>query len=103
MHPTGDVGRDETQIGAGAPDDSRDDPGLRLDRRPRWRVRVRTESWLQRMRHTPDDVLGWKWTSYDHPDDRDRVVPKWREAIVTGHPLDLEMRGRDAKGSTDGC
>ena len=58
-----------------------------------------TESWLQRMRHTPDDVLGWKWTSMIHPDDRDRVVQKWREAIATGHPLDLEMRGRDAEGT----
>jgi PAS domain S-box-containing protein len=58
-----------------------------------------TESWLQRMRHTPDEVLGWKWTSLIHPDDRDRVVQQWREAIAAGHPLDLEMRGRDAAGT----
>ena len=58
-----------------------------------------TESWLKRMRHTPDDVLGWKWTSMIHPDDRDRVVQQWREAIAFGHPLDLEMRGRDADGN----
>ena len=57
-----------------------------------------TERWLQRMRHTREEVLGWKWTSMIHPDDRDRVVQKWREAIATGHPLDLEMRGRDAEG-----
>ena len=50
------------------------------------------------MRHTPDEVLGWKWTSMIHPDDRDRVVQKWREAIAAGRPLDLEMRGRDAEG-----
>jgi formate hydrogenlyase transcriptional activator len=58
-----------------------------------------TESWLQRMRHTPDEVLGWKWTSMIHPDDRDRVVQKWREAIAAGHPIELEMRGRDAEGT----
>ena len=57
-----------------------------------------TESWLQRMHHIPDDVLGWKWTSMIHPDDRDRVVQTWREALATGDPLDLEMRGRDAEG-----
>ena len=33
-----------------------------------------------------------------HPDDRDRVVQTWRESIAAGHPLDLEMRGRDADG-----
>jgi formate hydrogenlyase transcriptional activator len=33
-----------------------------------------------------------------HPDDRDRVVQKWQEAIASGVPLDLEMRGRDAEG-----
>ena len=58
-----------------------------------------TESWFQRMRHTPDDVLGWKWTSIVHPDDRDRVVRQWRESIAAGHPLDLEMRGCDAEGN----
>lgn len=57
-----------------------------------------TESWYQRLRHTPDDVLGWQWTSMVHPDDRDRVVQIWREAIATGRPLDLEMRGLDAEG-----
>jgi formate hydrogenlyase transcriptional activator len=57
-----------------------------------------TESWFQRMRHTPDEVLGWTWTNVVHPDDRDRVVQTWRESIATGHPLDLEMRGCDAEG-----
>ena len=57
-----------------------------------------TERWFQRMRHTREEVVGWKWTSMIHPDDRDRVVQKWQEAIAAGHPLDLEMRGRDAEG-----
>jgi formate hydrogenlyase transcriptional activator len=57
-----------------------------------------TERWFQQMRHAPEEVLGWQWTSMIHPDDRDRVVQIWREAIATGHPLDLEMRGSDAEG-----
>ena len=57
-----------------------------------------TERWLQRMRQTREEVVGWKWTSMIHPEDRDRVVQKWQEAIAAGHPLDLEMRGRDAEG-----
>ena len=58
-----------------------------------------TESWFQRMGHTPHEVLGWKWTSIVHPDDRDRVVQQWRESIAAGPPLDLEMRGCDAGGT----
>jgi formate hydrogenlyase transcriptional activator len=58
-----------------------------------------TERWFQLMRHTPDDVLGWKWTAMIHPDDRDRVVQQWQEAIARGQTLDLEMRGRDAEGN----
>ena len=57
-----------------------------------------TERWFQRTRHTREEVAGWKWTSMIHPDDRDRVVQKWREAIASGRPLDLEMRGSDAEG-----
>ena len=57
-----------------------------------------TERWFQRMRHTREEVVDWKWTSMIHPDDRDRVVEKWREAITGGDPFDLEMRGRDAEG-----
>jgi len=57
-----------------------------------------TERWFQRTRHTREEVVGWKWTSMIHPDDRDRVVQKWREAIASGSPLDLEMRGSDAEG-----
>jgi formate hydrogenlyase transcriptional activator len=34
-----------------------------------------------------------------HPDDRDRLMRGWREAIATGRPLDHEMRGRDADGN----
>jgi len=62
-------------------------------------VEFLTESWFKLMRHTPDDVLGWKWTSMIHPDDRDRVVQQWQEAIARGQILDLEMRGRDAEGN----
>jgi formate hydrogenlyase transcriptional activator len=57
-----------------------------------------TESWFQRMRHTADQILGWKWTSIIHPDDRDRIVEQWRESIATGNALDVEMRGSDAEG-----
>ena len=57
-----------------------------------------TERWFQRTRHTREEVVGWKWASMIHPDDRDRVVQKWRDAIASGRPLDLEMRGSDAEG-----
>jgi formate hydrogenlyase transcriptional activator len=57
-----------------------------------------TESWFERMGHTPDQVLGWEWTSVIHPDDRERLLTQWRKALAEGCPLDAEMRGCDANG-----
>jgi formate hydrogenlyase transcriptional activator len=57
-----------------------------------------TESWFERMGHTPDQVLGWEWTSAIHPDDRERLLTQWRKALAEGCPLDAEMRGCDANG-----
>jgi len=57
-----------------------------------------TERWFRWTHHSREDVVGWKWMSMVHPDDRDRVVQKWREAIASGQPLDVEMRDRDAEG-----
>ena len=39
---------------------------------------------------------GWKWTSMVHPDDRERLLARWRKAMAEGSPFDAEMRGCDA-------
>jgi PAS domain S-box-containing protein len=67
--------------------------------RPDGALEFITESWFQRMGHTRDQVLGWEWASVIHPEDRERLLTRWREAIDQGRPFEAEMRGGDANGN----
>src|SRR5580658_5865194 len=42
--------------------------------------------------------LGWGWRDFLHPEDADRAVNKWRVALASGEPLELEARHRRADG-----
>jgi formate hydrogenlyase transcriptional activator len=42
--------------------------------------------------------LGWGWKDFLHPEDADRAVNKWRAALASGEPLELEARHRRADG-----
>jgi formate hydrogenlyase transcriptional activator len=42
--------------------------------------------------------LGWGWKDVAHPEDADRVVNKWRVALTSGKPLEVEVRYRRADG-----
>ena len=57
-----------------------------------------TESWFERMGHTRGQILGREWSNMIHPEDRERLLVRWRESIAQGCPLDAEMRGCDANG-----
>src|SRR5580693_4903872 len=45
-----------------------------------------------------EQLLGWGWRDFVHPDDADRVVDKWRVALAGGEPLEVEVRRRRADG-----
>jgi formate hydrogenlyase transcriptional activator len=42
--------------------------------------------------------LGWGWRNIAHPEDADRAVNKWRVALASGEPLEVEVRYRRADG-----
>jgi formate hydrogenlyase transcriptional activator len=46
-----------------------------------------------------DETLMWEWTKVLHPEDRERVVQDWRDAIAAGRAPDREMRVRGADGT----
>ena len=46
-----------------------------------------------------DETLMWEWTNVVHPEDRERVVENWRNAIAAGRAPDQEMRVRGADGT----
>jgi len=42
--------------------------------------------------------LGWGWRDFLHPEDANMAVNKWRVALASGEPLELEARHRRADG-----
>jgi PAS domain S-box-containing protein len=55
--------------------------------------------WLDLIGKSLDQVCGWRWTESIHPDDVDGLVQKWRAALASGEPLEVESRVRRADGS----
>lgn len=45
-----------------------------------------------------EDVLGFKFADYIHPDDRDHILEMWTEIIAAGVPGEAELRLRRADG-----
>ena len=45
-----------------------------------------------------DDVSGWKWTVFVHPEDVEGIVAKWRACLATGETFEYETRVRRADG-----
>ena len=46
-----------------------------------------------------DETLMWEWAKVLHPEDRERIVQDWRDAIAAGRAPDQEMRVRGADGT----
>jgi len=56
------------------------------------------ETWLAYVGQSLQDLLGWKWTNYIHPDDLEGIVQKWRASLASGEPFLHETRVRRADG-----
>jgi PAS domain S-box-containing protein len=54
--------------------------------------------WLEYLGVPLDDVTGWKWTAFIHPDDVEGIVAKWRASLATGEIFEFEARVRLANG-----
>jgi PAS domain S-box-containing protein len=53
---------------------------------------------LEYLGATLDDVTGWKWTAFVHPEDVEGIVAKWRACLATGEIFEYETRVRRANG-----
>jgi PAS domain S-box-containing protein len=47
---------------------------------------------------TLEELQGEGWQQMLHPDDRERVVKRWRESVMNGTPFEQEVRHRAADG-----
>ena len=54
--------------------------------------------WLEFSGLSAAEAAGDGWIATFHPDDRAKVVDKWRMAVATGEPFEAEARRRTANG-----
>ena len=54
--------------------------------------------WLEYLGATLEQVNGWNWTDFIHPEDVDGIVAKWRACLETGEIFEYETRVRSANG-----
>jgi PAS domain S-box-containing protein len=57
------------------------------------------ERWRSYMGLDPEELQGSGWQTMLHPDDRDRVLKAWHEAVANGTPYEQEERHRRADGT----
>jgi PAS domain S-box-containing protein len=58
-----------------------------------------SQSWLNYTGLSKEQGMGWGWERAIHPEDSDRVLVNWRNALAAGTPVEHEVRFRRA----DGC
>jgi PAS domain S-box-containing protein len=54
--------------------------------------------WLEYLGVTLDEVAGWNWTAFVHPEDVEGILAKWRACLATGEIFEYETRVRRADG-----
>jgi formate hydrogenlyase transcriptional activator len=57
-----------------------------------------SQSLLEYTGFSREQLLGWGWKDFVHPEDADRAEKKWRVALAGGEPLEVEVRRRRADG-----
>jgi PAS domain S-box-containing protein len=54
--------------------------------------------WLEYLGATLEQVSGWNWTAFIHPEDVGGIVAKWRACLASGEVFEYETRVRRADG-----
>ena len=91
MAPNGD--------GAARPDHASDlqllvhsAPSLIHTGRPDGYLDFFNQTWLKYVGRSIEDLEGWKWTAFIHPEDVEGIVEKWRASLASGEPFLHEAR-----------
>lgn len=48
--------------------------------------------WIEFIGRELQDILGWSWLEFVHPEDRGENVNRWKHALATGEPFQFEHR-----------
>lgn len=73
-------------------------PGLIHTSQPDGHLDFFNQMWLQYVGRSLEDLEGWKWTAYIHPDDVDAMIEVWRASLASGQPFLHEGRVLRADG-----
>src|ERR1700732_1524907 len=73
-------------------------PALIHTSRPDGYLDYFNKPWLEYLGATLEQVSGWNWTAFIHPEDLDGIVAKWRACLATGEIFEYEPRVRRGDG-----
>lgn len=54
--------------------------------------------WLEMVNATPEQVIGYGWLNFIHPEDREPTLKAWSEYVQTGKPLEFTQRVGNPEG-----
>src|ERR1700719_4434666 len=73
-------------------------PSLIHPSRPECYLDFFNQTWLTYVGRLLEDLQGWKWTAFIHPEDVEGIVEKWRASLASGDPFLHEARVLRADG-----
>ncbi len=73
-------------------------PSLIHTSRPDGYLDFFNQTWLRYVGRSLEDLQGWKWTAFIHPEDVEGIVEKWRASLASGEPFLHEARVLRADG-----
>jgi PAS domain S-box-containing protein len=73
-------------------------PSLIHTARPDGYLDYFNKPWLEYLGATLEQVSGWNWTAFIHPEDVEGIVARWRACLASGEIFEYETRVRRADG-----
>jgi PAS domain S-box-containing protein len=73
-------------------------PSLIQTARPDGYLDYFNKPWLEYLGATLEQVSGWNWTAFIHPEDVEGIVARWRACLASGEIFEYETRVRRADG-----
>jgi PAS domain S-box-containing protein len=73
-------------------------PSLIHTGRPDGHLDFFNQTWLTYVGRSLEDLQGWRWTAFIHPEDVEGIVETWRASLASGEPFLYEARVLRADG-----
>jgi len=73
-------------------------PAMLHSARPDGYLDYFNKRWLDYLGVPLEDVCGWNWTNFIHPEDLESILSRWRSSLATGEPFEIETRVPRADG-----